>query len=184
METRELEHLLTNLESDRIERKASASDKKEIQQAICAFANDLPNHRKHGVILVGVHDDGRCARLPIPDQLLLTLSQMREQVLPFPTMRVQKHVLNGCELAVVVVDPSDSPPVRYDGRVWVRVGPRRAIATREEERRLNEKRRAADLPFDLRPIASATLEDLDIDLFRKRYLPRILPGDMLGAGMS
>ncbi len=178
MEIQELESLLSDLESDRIERKASASDKKKIQQAICAFANDLPNQRKPGVIFVGVHDNGRCAHLPVTDQLLLTLSQMREQTLPFPSMRVQKQVLRGCEMAVVIVEPSDAPPVRYDGRVWVRVGPRRAIATPEEERRLNEKRRAKDLPFDLQPIPSATLSHLDIDIFRRRYLPKILPEDM------
>jgi ATP-dependent DNA helicase RecG len=100
-------------------------------------------------------------------------------ILPFPTMTVQKKILNGCELAVVIVEPSDAPPVRYKGRVWVRVGPRRAIATAEEERRLTEKRRAKDLPFDIRPVLSARLEDLDLDLFRREYLPSTLPADML-----
>jgi predicted HTH transcriptional regulator len=66
-------------------------------------------------------------------------------------MIVQKRTLAGCELAVIMVEPSDAPPVRCKGRVWVRVGPRRAIATAEEERRLAEKRRARDLPFDIHP---------------------------------
>ena len=179
MNIHELEELLTNLESDRVERKASASDSKKIHQAICAFANDLPHHQLPGVIFIGVHDTGDCANLAVTDQLLLTLSQMREHVLPFPTMKVQKHVLNGCEVAVIVVEPADAPPVRYEGRVWVRVGPRRAVATREEERRLSEKRRAKDIPFDLQPVYSATIEDLDLDLFRRTYLPSTLHPDML-----
>jgi ATP-dependent DNA helicase RecG len=41
----------------------------------------------------------------------------------------------------------------------------------EEERRLTEKRRARDLPFDLRPVRSSTLLDLDVDLFQRAYLP-------------
>jgi chromosome partitioning protein len=67
----ELLELLDSLESDRVERKESISDPGRIRQAICAFANDMPNHRKPGVIFVGVRDDGACASLSITDQLLL-----------------------------------------------------------------------------------------------------------------
>ncbi len=74
-------------------------------------------------------------------------------------------------MAVVIVQPADAPPVRFQGRVWVRVGPRRAIATVEDERRLTEKRRARDLPFDMQPVSASTLLDLDVDLFRRSYLP-------------
>ena len=70
-------------------------------------------------------------------------------------------------MAVVIVQPADAPPVRFQGRVWIRVGPRRAIATLEDERRLTEKRRAQDLPFDIQPVRAATLLDLDTDLFRR-----------------
>jgi ATP-dependent DNA helicase RecG len=102
-------------------------------------------------------------------------------ILPLPTMTVQKKTLRGCELAIIVVEPSDAPPVRYRGRVWVRVGPRQAVATAEEERRLTEKRRARDLPFDIRPMRAARLEDLDLDLFRRDYLSATLPIDVLEA---
>ncbi len=181
MDDRELETLLSDLESDRVERKASISDKDRIYQAICAFANDLPNHRQPGVLFVGVNDDGSCAELPITDQLLLTLSNMRSdgRIVPIPAMTVQKNVLGGCELAVIIVQPADAPPVRYDGRVWVRVGPRRAIASAQEERQLAEKRRARDLPFDLHPVYSATLDNLDLDLFRRVYLAEAVSFDIL-----
>ncbi len=183
MTDQELEALLNDLESDRVERKASASDRSALRRAICAFANDLPNHGQPGVIFVGVNDDGSCSHLPITDELLRTLADMRSDgnILPFPALTAQKRNLGGCELAVIMVEPADAPPVRYKGRVWVRIGPRRAIATAEEERRLTEKRRAKDLPFDLRPAASATLEDLDLDLFRRVYLPVTLPGEILEA---
>jgi ATP-dependent DNA helicase RecG len=181
MDNLELESLLADLESDRVERKASLSSPDKIRQAICAFANDLPNHRRAGVLFVGVHDDGRCAGLPITDELLLSLSSMRSDgnTVPFPSLTVQKRTLHGCELAVALVEPSDAPPVRYQGRVWVRIGPRRAVASPEEERRLTEKRRARDLPFDLHPVASATLDDLDLDLFRRTYLPASVANDVL-----
>ncbi|MGC8452269.1 MAG: ATP-binding protein [Cylindrospermopsis raciborskii] len=180
MDDTELEKLLTDLESDRVERKASVSDRGKIQEAICAFANDLANHQKPGVLFIGVKDDGTCAYLSITDQLLLILSEMRSNgnILPFPNLKIQKKILAGCEIAVIIVDPSYSPPVRYNGRVCIRVGPRRATATGEEERRLSEKRRSKDLPFDLQPSADASLKDLDLQLFEE-YLASSLPPDVI-----
>jgi ATP-dependent DNA helicase RecG len=181
MDDQELATLLCDLESDRVERKASTSDGKKIRQAICAFANDLPNHKKPGVLFVGVNDDGTCADLAITDELLLGLANVRSEgkILPFPVLQVNKRQINGCELAVMIVEPSDAPPVRFDGRTYIRVGPRRATATPEEERRLNEKRRSRDLPFDLRPFISASVEDLDLETFQREYLTSALAPDVL-----
>ena len=177
----ELESLVTDVESDRSERKQSAADGDKIRQAICAFANDLPNHNAPGVIFVGARDNGTCAGLRITDELLRTLADMRADgnIVPFPTMTVQNRILNGCEMAVMVVEPADAPPVRYRGRVWIRVGPRRAYATPEEERRLTERRRAREIPFDIRSIAPATLADVDLDLFQKVYLPSSVSPEVL-----
>jgi len=175
--------LLGDMESDRVERKASLAEPDRIRQAICAFANDLPGHRAPGVVLVGVHDNGVCAHLHITDELLRTLADMRSDgnILPFPVMTVQKRTLAGCELVVVEVQPSDSPPVQYKGRIWVRVGPRRATATLEEQRRLAEKRRASSLPFDQQPVRGATLDDLDLEFFHQVYLPSAIAPDALAA---
>lgn len=177
----QLEALLVDLESDRVERKESLADPGKIRQAICAFANDMPGHNQPGVIFVGVRDDGSCANLPITDELLRQLADMRSDgnILPLPTMSVQKKTLQGCEMAVLVVEPSFYPPVRYNGRIWIRVGPRRATASAEEERRLTERRQAGDLPFDLHPLPSATLTDLDLDWFQRTYLPAAIPVDVL-----
>ena len=130
----ELSKLLIDVESDRVERKASLSDRDRVRRAICAFANDLPDHRAPGVLFVGANDDGTGANLAITDELLRTLADMRSDgnILPFPVMTVQKRVLNGQDIAVVEAEPSNSPPARYNGRVWIRVGPRRATATAEE----------------------------------------------------
>ncbi len=181
MTDQELEGLLFDLESDRTERKQSVAERDKIRQAICAFANDLPNHGLPGVLFFGVSDNGECAGLPITDELLLTLSAMRSDgnIVPLPSMTVQKRNLRGCDIAVVVVEPSGAPPVRYQGRVWVRVGPSRAVATPDEERRLTEKRRALDLPFDIRPVSNATVDDLNFDLFERTYLPASVASEIL-----
>ena len=118
MENAELEALLADLESDRVERKASLSDPDKVRQAICAFANDLPNHRSAGVLFIGVHDDGRCAGLPITDEMLRTLSDVRSDgnTVPFPSMTVQKKTLLGCEVAVVLwiwTYFAENPPLEF-----------------------------------------------------------------------
>ena len=181
MDDSDLHRLLSDIESDRVERKASASDGTAIREAVCSFANDLPNHCSPGVVFVDVKDDGSCAGLHISDQLLLTLSDIKTDgnIVPLPSLTVQKRNLGGCELAVVVVQPSDTPPVRFRGRTCVRVGPRRGYATPEEERRLSERRRSHDLPFDIQTARAATLEDLDLGLFRQQYLPSAVAGDVL-----
>ena len=182
MNDTDLLNLFRDLESDRVERKSAfQSSREEIGQNICAFANDLPNHQLPGVLFIGVADNGDCTNLEITDDLLLKLSQYRDNgnIIPFPTMTVQKQILDGCEIAVVMVEPSHAPPVRYRGRAWVRIGPRIAIASPDDERRLSEKRRAADISFDLQPVHSATLDDLDLELFRRTYLPSAVSFDIL-----
>nr|VFJ94530.1 MAG: Predicted transcriptional regulator, contains HTH domain [Candidatus Kentron sp. LFY] len=172
----ELLELLEDIESDRVERKASIAEKDKIRQAVCAFANDMPNHELPGVIFIGVTDDGQAAGIDVTDQLLLTLSEMRSDgnILPLPAMTVQKRTLKGRDVAVVVVQPADAPPVRLKGNIYIRVGPRRAIANSDEERRLNEKRRYRDISADIRPLPSAPMDTLDELLFRRGYLPRAL----------
>ena len=179
----ELERLATDVESDLAERKASfdGDAPRAVRQAICAFANDLPDRRRPGVVFVGVRDDGTPAGLEINDALLLKLAHCKTDgnILPPPVMTVGRHTLGGADVAVVTVAPADSPPVRFRGRIWIRAGPRRALADAREERILNEKRRHGDAPFDARPVRGAALADLDLPRFQYLYLPRAFDADVL-----
>ena len=170
-----------DLESQWVERKQSAADRSGIRRNICAFANDLAGSARVGVIFVGLKDDGRCAGLDIDDQLLQNLAQMRHDgnILPIPSMQVERKVLEQCPLAVIQVEPAANPPVRYQGRVWVKVGPTVQAATAEEEQRLTERRRAGDAPFDLRPAHSAGLDALDRDYVRQTYIPAAISTEVL-----
>lgn len=121
--------------------------------------------------------------LDITDELLRQLADIRSdgQVLPPPTILVERRHLRGRDVAAVTVMPSDSPPVRYSGRIHVRSGARRAIATPQDERILNEKRRSLDVPFDIRPLRSAKDSDLNQLIFEKEYLPKAFSADVLEA---
>ncbi|HPO14940.1 MAG TPA: ATP-binding protein [Candidatus Hydrogenedentes bacterium] len=175
--------LLDDIESDLAERKESwkgdAPDSG--RQAVCAFANDLPDHRQAGVLFVGVKNDGTPAGLVITDELLRTLSDIRTDgnILPPPSIVVEKRTLKGAEIAVVIVKPSNSPPVRYKGRIYIRIGPRRAIASAQEESMLNEKRRFRDIPFDVQPLPSCGLSEISRVLFEQDYLTNAFAADVL-----
>ena len=175
--------LLNDCESDRAERKRSFKGDipKKARQAICAFANDLPNHNLPGILFIGVNDDGSPSNEQITDELLCALADIKTDgnILPLPAMTVEKRLLKGAEMAVVCVFPSDAPPVKYEGRIWIRTGPRRAIANAQEERVLIEKRRYKNLSFDIYPIPSAKISDLSQTIFEGEYLPRAFAEDVL-----
>lgn len=177
----ELEQLLDDLESDRVERKESTSDGDRIRQVICAFANDLSGSDQPGVLFVGVNDQGHPTGLSITDKMLQNLASMRGDgnILPFPSLDVQKRRLKAQDVAVVLVHPSNSPPVKFKGTIWIRSGPRRGIANLDDERRLNEKRRFRDLPADIRPLVDAKLDTIDELLFRRTYLPSAVAVDVI-----
>ena len=185
LEDEALVRLLSQQESDRVEFKESLSgdSPRRIREAICAFANDLPDRREQGVAFVGVRDDGAVVGLQVTDKLLRQLADIKTDgnILPPPSITVERRTVSGKEVGVVIVQPSDSPPVRYNGRVHVRTGPRRGIATAQDERVLNEKRRYRDIPFDVRPIPPATLDDLDQLFFEREYLRQAFARDVLDA---
>jgi ATP-dependent DNA helicase RecG len=163
----QLKALLSDLESDHIERTVSTNDSDKFGQAICAFANDLPNHRQPGYLLVGVNDNGTLSGLTVTDELLKNLGGIRSDgnVLPQPVINVAKYSFEAGDIAVVEVIPSDLPPVRFKGRIHIRVGPRKAIANEQEERLLSERRVALARSFDARPCTEGTLDDLALGQF-------------------
>ena len=181
----ELEVLLNDTESDLSERKKSfkGDTPKKARQAVCAFANDLPNHNQPGVLFIGAKDNGKTSGLQVTDQLLLSLADMKTDgnILPLPVLSVEKRILNDADIAVVTVMPSDMPPVKYAGRIWIRTGPRRSIANEQEERMLNEKRRYKNLPFDIYPVPSAEITDLSRVIFENEYLTATFAADVLDA---
>jgi ATP-dependent DNA helicase RecG len=181
VDDQELERLLAETESDRTERKQSMAHPDSIAQAICAFANDLPGHRSPGYVFVGTDDAGIPIGLPITDQLLQNLAHLRGdgRILPVPHLTVQMRRLRGIDVAVVEVYPSDMPPVRFQGQTWIRVGPRRGIATLHEERFLTERQVAGVRTFDQRSCLGATLDDLLLESFKGEYLPRVVDREIL-----
>lgn len=181
----ELIRLIEKGESDRVEFKEAMTGNaaQAIRKAICAFANDLPGHEQPGVVFVGVKDDQTISGLQVTEQLLLQLADMKTDgnILPPPSLTVEKRTLQGKEVAVVTVQPSDSPPVRYKGATHIRTGSRQDIATPQDEVRLREKRVHGSRPFDLQPISTAGLTDLNLTQFENEYLAKAVSAEVRAA---
>ena len=177
----ELMNLFRSAESDRARAKRSDNECGENQTGHLRLCQRLAELSPPRNCIVGQCDDLSCANLTIDDALLAKIGGWRSDgnFQPFPVMSVSRAVIDGCPVAIIQVEPSDNTPVRLDGRVWVRVGPRRAVASAEEERRLTEKRRWMNLPFDARGVDDAALDDLDLVRFKLEYLISAVPPDVL-----
>ena len=177
----EIYELLHSTETFRVERTTSTSDMDKFQEAICAFSNDLPNSRKKGYLILGAYDNGILSGLKVTDDLLKKIAAIRSSgnILPIPVMSVDRYVFPEGELLVAEVTPSMLPPVRYRGRTFIRIGPRRDIATEAEERILAERRTSYMATFDTMPCLAARLTDLDTELVRSKYLEKLIEKDLL-----
>ena len=180
---KELLKLLADMESDRVERTVSTNKTDKFSQAVCAFANDLPNHREPGYLLIGVDDKtGKPIGLQVTDELLLNLAALRSDgnIQPLPVLVVSKFSLPEGDVAVVEVKPSNLPPVRYKGQVWIRVGPRKAIANEQEERLLSERRTSRAHTYDALPMIGVGIEELSLPLF-SAYRQEVVDAEVIAA---
>ncbi len=177
----EIKLLIKDLESDRVERTTSFREDK-LGPVTSAFSNDFPNHKKPGYILLWVNDDGTVKGLRIGDEDLQKIGNIKSNgnVLPQPSIVVSEvHKIDGGDVVAIEVQPSPYPPVRYDGRCWIRIGPRKSQATVEEERMLIERRSSMAKTFDTMPCFGSSLSDINIDLFKTFYLPKAIDKETL-----
>ncbi len=173
--------LLSQLEADRIEKTISKTDADKFGEAICSFCNDMAGHGSSGYLIVGANDDGSLNGTIVDEQLLQTLLSYRTdgRIVPPPAMAVAKFSYPDGDVAVVEVKPSPFPPVRYKGKVCVRIGPRKGTANETEERILSEKRSTFARSFDTQPCYGSTLEDISTDIFKLTYLPSAIDEETL-----
>ena len=178
---KQLLKLLSDTESAQVERTTSTDNMDKFCQAICAFSNDVSGSGKNGYLIIGANNNGTLSGLKVNDRLLLKISNIRTDgnILPQPVMIVDKFTFDEGDLLIVEVQPSEFPPIRYRGRVWVRVGPRKSIATEAEEKILTERRLSNIHTYDAMPCIGTSINDLDIKLIEKEYLPKAVAEEIL-----
>ena len=176
-----LRQLMTDLEADNVERTRAFDKADKMGQAICAFANDLPGRNVPGYLLLGVDNNGTITGKRIDDEHLTSLGGLKTEgnLLPPPAMALEVFHFPEGDVVVLTVFPSAYPPIRYQGQVWIRIGPRKALATDEDIHVLEERRQSKGHRFEELPCQAATIEDLDLDFFRTQYLPKALQKEVI-----
>jgi len=166
-------------ESELVEWKPSLSQTQSIYKAVCAFANDVSNTQQSGVIFVGREDNGDCSNLVITDQLSRDfIDQIRSgSIQPLPVISHKSIVLDGCSVVALIIKPSISVPVQYEGTVYVRQGPSNRKATATEITSLTEKR--TNTSFDGQGVNGAEMDDLDEPYLKGEYLPNAISREVL-----
>ncbi len=165
----------------RLEKTISTNDSKKFGEAICAFANDLADEDKPGYLLVGVKPDNTVAGMKLDEQIAQNLLDFSKdgRIIPAPTIFTKIFHLPEGDVCVAEVLPSTLPPVRFNGKICVRKGPRKDYATEQEEKTLIEKRNRKGVTFDIQVCPLSVFEDIDNQLFILNYLPRAIDSDTL-----
>lgn len=177
----ELRALLQGPEGGGVEWKESEKGA-ALRNTICAFANDLHDRHKPGVVFVGVDDTGKTVGLSVDEVLLNALADIRSHadMVPPPSLRVTSLLVDDGQVACVQVWPASAPPIKFKGRIYVRDGASTRIAGPEDERVLSEKCLVRNPPFDVRPFPAADMKkDLDLVYYERQYLPAALPEEIL-----
>ena len=181
----ELRALAGGPEGELVEWKSGFDDmgSKSLRKTVCAFANDLRGDGKPGVIFVGIRDDGSLSGVEIDDSLMKNLAGVLDDhrfSAPLD-LRPAPLAYKGGNIAALQVMPFPSPPVRYDKEVYIRVGPTTRKANVTHLQTLDEQRRHRDIPFDIHPVESASLDELNLSFFREEYLPAMVDAETLQA---
>ena len=177
----ELQVLLNDLEAETVERTRAFKKYDKMGEAICAFANDLGNRKKPGHLLLGVEDNGAISGLRISEDDYLSLSCFKTDgnLLPTPSMAIEKFQFPEGDVVVIEVYPSQNTPIRYKGQVWIRTGSMKAIATEDDIHLLEEKRLNYGKRYEEMPCLSAQISDLNLDLFKNQYLPLAIRAEII-----
>jgi len=157
----ELLEIISNGENSGVEFKRDDIKPEQLAKEIVAFANV-----QGGRILLGVEDNGVFSGLQRPNTQEWVLNVFRDkvhpQIIPFYEEILLEH---GLRVAVITIGRGVSKPyvVRHNNRedVYIRMGDRSELATREQQLRLFES--GGLLHVEVLPVAGTSLSDIDLD---------------------
>ncbi len=183
LDTQKISELIAGGESVLVEFKQtiSSSTLESARKTVCAFSNDISATGQTGHLLFGVSDDGQVLGVQHGDREQQLLAQIRSDgsIVPTPSLTIEEISLGDATLLVIAVTPSSSPPVRYKGTAWIRVGTTASPATPDDERRLVSQRANRNRPFDVRGLDGTSKDDLDTNRFLLEYLPSAVSVEVL-----
>ena len=163
METKEINSILKEGESEKVEFKLSLSQIDEIVQAVAGFANF-----KGGMILTGVSDRGEVFGIEIGrgsiENLANIINQKTEPKV-HPEISVEK--IDNKKIIVINVSESIDKPVLASGKLYKRVGKSTILASRNEFEKLVLEKHKEKILFDSQICEGAGLGEIDNDAIKQ-----------------
>ncbi|HXF04855.1 MAG TPA: RNA-binding domain-containing protein [Blastocatellia bacterium] len=168
----ELLHLIHGGEDSYIEFKVRLNNPEKLAAEVVALANS-----GGGFIVIGVNDNRRIEGVDDPEWVEQQLIHICHRlVLPPIRPRINKIAFDNGKRVVALEVEGPHPPYRTaDHRCYVRVGSMKREATAEEIAEMYDPHRSYG--FELMPITSSTLDDIDEAIFWS-YVRELRGGDL------
>ncbi|MBC8264957.1 MAG: putative DNA binding domain-containing protein [Anaerolineales bacterium] len=168
MKAQEMQALIARDEGQTLEFKKSVGQLRRAVETVVAFANTRGGH-----LLIGVRQDGEIVGVEGAELVRRTADVITDNTDPVLYPSIEAVEADGKQVIVVtVVESEDKPHLAY-GHGYRRVGSTSKRMSRDELELTLMQRRPTD--FERRPVAGATLSDLNEEKLR-RYFAERAPG--------
>lgn len=173
MTAADIEQLIRNGESERLEFKKSTGQLHRAAETLCAFLNG-----DGGQVLIGVSPSGKIVGQLVSDRTLQDIAQTVQLFEPPAPATIHRIPLPNSSHQVVVLETASSEPAlpfTYDGRPYQRVGTTTSVMPQERYQRLLLERAHSTHRWE------NTLSDMDVaDLDEEEVLRTVRVGIAAG----
>ena len=173
-----LTKLVKSGESDNLEFKTTTGARREAMATVCAMLN-----QRGGRVLFGVTPDGRVTGQQIGERTIEQVSAEIQRIEPavFPDIE-RVRVSDELEVLCVRVAPGTSPPYRYHGMSYLRVGNTTRQMPSESYNRMLFERMHSQHRWENQIAEGWTVEDLDIAELRNTTAEAVRVGRLSEPG--
>lgn len=173
-----LTKLVKSGESDNLEFKTTTGARREAMATVCAMLN-----QRGGRVLFGVTPDGRVTGQQIGERTIEQVSAEIQRIEPavFPDIE-RVRVSDELEVLCVRVAPGTSPPYRYRGMSYLRVGNTTRQMPSESYNRMLFERMHSQHRWENQIAEGWTVEDLDIAELRNTTAEAVRVGRLSEPG--
>ena len=178
MTSAQIDELTSAAESESLEFKTSTGTRREAAATMCAMLN-----QRGGRVLFGVTPEGSVAGQQVSERTIEQLSDELNRIDPpaFPEIE-RVRVSAGREVIAVHVGRGASPPYRYRGASYLRVGNTTRIMSSDEYNRMLFERMHSVRRWENEPATGWKVDDLDVGEIRRTVAEAVRVGRLSEPG--
>ena len=178
MTSAQIDALTSAGESESLEFKTSTGTRREAAATMCAMLN-----QRGGRVLFGVTPEGSVTGQQVSERTIEQLSDELHRIDPpaFPEIE-RVRVSAGREVIAVHVGRGTSPPYRYRGASYLRVGNTTRIMSSDEYNRMLFERMHNEQRWENQPATGWKVDDLDVGEIRRTVAEAVRVGRLSEPG--